>query len=273
MKESVINARVDSSEVIRLLTCSDLRKNLILTLNNGSASLADLRQHTGVSSTAAIHALRELEKDHLTSQDDKRNYTLTNIGKILALKLECLVKAANVLAEHAPFWLDHDLSGIPETSLMDIGALEEAHLLTSTPTDVFKAFSTFVMLLENSRKIRGVSPIFTPDLIEIFIGLVAKGIPIELIVTREVLDKTLESSPRGPLQEALDANLKLFVIDHNPKTAFTVTDYFVTIGLYRFGESYDYSDELLCYSEEGITWGNTLFDYYLARSERCVLED
>ncbi len=273
MKESVINARADSAEIIRLLTCSDLRKNLILTLNNGAASLADLRQHTGVSSTAAIHALRELEKDHLTTQDDKRNYTLTNVGKILALKLACLVKATNVLAEHAPFWLEHDLSGIPEIFLKDIGSLEESHLLTSTPTDVFKAFSTFVMLLENSRQIRGVSPIFTPDLVEIFVGLVAKGISIELIVTREVLDKMLEVSPRGPLKEALGANLKLFVIEQNPKTAFTVTDYFVTIGLYRFGESYDYSDELLCYSTEGIRWGNMLFDYYLTRSERCVLED
>lgn len=249
------------------MVCSDLRKSLILSLRNGSATLADLRKETGVSSTAVIHAFRELEKEQLTYQDNKRNYSLTNTGMVVALALESLVKTINALTLFGKFWREHDLSGIPQTSLERIGCLEEGYLLTSTPTDVFKAFSTFVTLLENSRLIKGVSPIFTPDLVDIFATLAQKGIPIDLIVTREVLEKMLELADRSKLNDALKTNLRLFVIEKNPKIAFTVTDYFLTLGLFRFDESYDYSDELLSYSEEGIRWGLELFEYYVGTSE------
>jgi len=265
---------VNVAEMLRLLVCSELRKSLILSLWKGSATLADLREATGASSTAAIHALRELEKEHLTYQDDKRSYVLTNTGRIIALKLESLIKTANVLTEYGKFWLEHDLSGIPQASIENIGWLEESYLLTSTPTDVFKAFSTFLTLLENSKLIKGVSPIFTPDLVDTFAKLAEKSIPIELIFTREVLDKTLELADHSTLKNALKTNLKLFVIEQNQKTAFTVTDYFFTIGLWnRLDESYDYSDELLSYSEEGIRWGNELFDYYKEESKEFDLSD
>lgn len=128
-------------------------------------------------------------------------------------------------------------------------------------------------MLENSKLIKGVSPVFTPDLVNIFAKLAEKGIPIELIVTREVLDKMLELADRSALKNALKTNLKLFVIEQNPKTAFTVTDYFFTMGLFRFDESYDYSDELLSYSEEGIGWGRELFDYYIGASKELDLRD
>ncbi|MEI7827010.1 MAG: hypothetical protein WCI87_04345 [Euryarchaeota archaeon] len=106
--------------MLRLLVCSDLRKSLVLSLQNGSATLADLREATGASSTAAIHALRELEKEHLTHQDGNHNYLLTNIGKIVALKLESFVKTINVLTQYGKFWLEHDLSGIPQASIENI---------------------------------------------------------------------------------------------------------------------------------------------------------
>ena len=274
MQDGGTDSTVTVAEMMRLLICSDLRKNLILALRNGSATLANLREATGASSTAAIHALRELEKERLTYQDAERNYLLTNTGSIVAFKLESFAKAINVITEYGKFWYEHDLSGIPQASIENIGWLEESHLLTSTPTDVFKVFSTFVTLLENSKLIKGVSPIFTPDLVEIFAKLAEKGIPIELIVTREVLEKMLELADRSALKNALGTNLKVFVIEQNPKTAFTVTDYFFTIGLWnRLDESYDYSDELVTYTEEGIRWGREIFDYYMGLSKEFDLAD
>ena len=251
--------------------CSDLRKNLILSLKKGTTALADLRTATGNNSASVIHALRELEKEHLTSQDSKRNYELTNIGKIVALQLENFVRTVNAITQFSKFWLEHDLSGIPEDSLKNIGCLQESQVLTSVPTDVFNAFSTFVTLLEDAKVIRGVAPVFTPDLFDIYAKLASKGIPIELVVTREVLENMLELADCSPLKDQLKANLRLFVIEQNPKTAFTVTDYFFMIGLFRLDGSYDHSDQLLSYSTEGTGWGRELFDHYLGASEESDL--
>lgn len=274
MKEDTTSGRDDAAEIIRLLVCSDLRRNLVLTLKNGAASLSDLRQHVGVSSTAAIHALRELEKDHITSQDDRRDYALTNIGKILALKLEHLTKAANVLTEHNTFWLEHDLSGIPATHLVDIGCLEESHMLTSTSTDLFKVYSTFTTLVENAKEIKGISSILIPDMINVFATLAPKAQPVELIVTSDVFDKVVEGADRRELRRALEeGNLKLFSLKENPKIGLTVTDYFLSLGLFRRDGMYDYSHDLLSYSSQAIDWGKRIFDHYAAASEEVLLSE
>jgi predicted transcriptional regulator len=259
------------ADVARLLICSDVRKNLILSLNNGATTLAELREATGTSSTAAIHALRELEKERLTVQDGKRNYLLTSSGKIVALHLESFVKTVDVITQFGEFWLGHDLSGIPDDFLKNIGVLQESHLLTSTPTDVFKAFSTFVKLLEKAKVIRGVFSAFTPELLDTFADLAAKGVPIELVVTGELLNTVLELIDRSALKDVLQTNLTLRVIDQSPRIAFTVTDYFFMLGLFRFDGSYDYSDELLSYSEPGMEWGHGLFDHYVRASKEFDL--
>jgi predicted transcriptional regulator len=273
LSETIAAPQINDSELLRLLICSDLRKKLLLALNNGTTSLADLREATGASSTAAIHALRELEKEHLTFQDGKRNYLLTSSGKIVALHVESFVQTVSVITQFGKFWLEHDLSGIPEDCLRNIGCLQESEVLTSTPTDIFNAFSTFVTLLDDAKVIRGVAPVFTPDLFDSYAGLAAKGISIELVVTHEVLENMLELAERSPLKNPLKKNLKLFVIEQNPKTAFTVTDYFFMIGLFRSDGSYDHSDQLLSYSNDGIMWGRELFDHYVGASKEFDLRN
>jgi predicted transcriptional regulator len=270
--ETLLASQIDVSEMLRLVICSDLRKNLILSLKKGTTTLPDLRKKTRTNSTAVIHALRELEKEHLTYQDTKRNYGLTNTGEIIALQLQSLVKTASAITQFGKFWLGHDLSGIPEDSLKNIGCLQESQVLTSTATDVFNAFWTFVTLIEDAKAIRGVAPVFTPDLFDAYAELAAKGIPIELVVTHEVLENMLELADRSPLKNSLNGNLKLFVIEQSPETAFTVTDYFVMVGLFRLDGSYDYSDQLLSYSKEGIRWGSKLFDHYARASKEFHFE-
>jgi predicted transcriptional regulator len=271
LNETLLASQVDGAEILRLSMCSDLRKNLILSLKKGPTALADLRTATGTNSAAVIHALRELEKEHLTYQDTRRNYELTNTGKIVALQLENFVRTANAITRFSKFWLEHDLSGIPEDSLKNIGCLQESQVLTSVPTDIFNAFSTFVTLLEDANVIRGVAPVFAPDLLDIYAALAAKGIPIELVVTHEVLENMLELADRSSLKNPLKTNLRLFVTEQNPKTAFTVTDYFFMIGLFRFDGSYDSSDKLLSYSTEGTRWGRELFDHYVRASKEFDL--
>jgi predicted transcriptional regulator len=88
-----------------------------------------------------------------------------------------------------------------------------------------------------------------------------------------VLDKTLELTNVNELKQALKQNLKLRVIEQNPKIAFTVTDYFLSVGLFRYDGMYDMANDLLSYNEEALDWGNKLFDYYTSLSEPVVLED
>ena len=101
-------------DIHRLAVCSDLRRNILFSLFEGNKSLGNLRDGLKISSTTAIHALKDLEKGNLTFQDKNKNYSLTNIGRIIAMKLIDFSNAAEVLKKQEKFWLEHDLSGIPD---------------------------------------------------------------------------------------------------------------------------------------------------------------
>jgi predicted transcriptional regulator len=259
-------------KILQLLACSNLRQHLAEALRDGkSLTLSQLSEQAGASSPAAVHALRELAKENLTHQDEHRNYVLTNIGEIVMRKLEEINVAITVLTKNRQFWLEHDLNGIPISLLDRIGALKGAEVISSTPTDLFKIVSTFYMLLENAKEIRGVSPIYNEELFTNFVKMVAKGINIELVISHEVLDAVLKDADRAELKEALTSNLKFFVVERQPSVAFTVTDYFMELGFFRPDGTYDWSNELLCYSESSLSWGRQLFQHYVEQAELFVL--
>jgi predicted transcriptional regulator len=259
-------------EILRLLTCSDLRKNLAEALREGKKlTLSELSEHIGASSPASVHALRELGKEHLIHQDEKRNYSLTNIGEIVVRKLEEIDLAILTLSHDRQFWLDHDLSDIPKSLLDKVGYLADSTVLTSTPTDLFKSFSTLYMLLQNSKEIRAISPIFADDMTTQFAKLAAKNVDIELILTPGVLDATLRTADKKELEKALKKNLKLFKIERQPNFASTVTDYFFILGFFRPEGSFDWSNALLSYTPDALEWGKELFTYYVEKTEPVIL--
>jgi len=90
-------SRIYTRDILHLAVCSGLRMTIILSLKKGKKSLGDLRSELEVSSTTAIHALRELEKSNLVFQDSHRNYSLTKIGRVIALKLIDFSDATDIL--------------------------------------------------------------------------------------------------------------------------------------------------------------------------------
>ena len=259
-------------ELLRLLACSELRNNLARALRNGKKmTLRELSELVGASSPAALHALRELGKEYMIEQDEKRNYSLTNIGEIVARQFEEMNLSITALSQNRDFWLDHDLGAIPEHLLDKISYLADSFVLTSTPTDLFKTFSTFYTLLGNAKEIRGFSPFFVEDLTTQFVKLVAKGIDIELIFTPDVLDATLRTADREELATALKKNLKIFKLEPARNFASTVTDYFLSLAFFKLHETFDWSTMLLSYSPKALQWGRELFAYYVEKAEPVIL--
>ena len=148
---------------LRLAICSELRRGILISLREGKKALSELRTELEISSTTAIHALRELEKDNLVFQDEHRDYALTKIGEIIALKLSDFIDAINVLKKHEDFWLTHGLSCIPPHLLEKIGRLKDSTLVEAPATDVLKLFTNFVDILKNAKEIRGVTSMFIPE--------------------------------------------------------------------------------------------------------------
>ena len=257
--------------ILRLAICSELRRGILVSLREGKKALSELRTELEISSTTAIHALRELEKEHLVFQDEHRDYALTKIGEVIALKLSDFIDAIKVLKKHEDFWLTHDLSGIPEPLLERIGMLRNSDIVKDTATDIFKVHSNYIDMLKDAKEIKGVSSIFVPDYPLVFEELLLKKkADIELVVTEEVLGKIDEEILKKIVTDK-SSKLKLYVTKENVKAAFTVTDFFIAFGFYRLDGTYDYSNDLRSYDKEAIEWGKELFEWHRKQAERVLI--
>ena len=171
-----------------------------------------------------------------------------------------------VIESFKDFWLTHDINGIPPQFLRTIGALRNAQLIKSGGMDLQKVHENFMAMLASSKSIKGISPIFHPDYISTFKSLLGQGCTIDLIVTNDVLAKTMAVTEAEALQEYLmQGKIRVFLND-NLRFALTVTDNNLSLGLFNLAGEYDYSNDLVCGGKEGVEWGNRLFESILAES-------
>lgn len=198
---------VQYQELIR----SRLKVKILLKLLEGDRLLADLVEETNNSGSTILHALKDLETKKLTFKKGK-NYKLTSLGEMQAILIDETFSSIEVLEKFQDFWLIHDITPIPPKLIKDIGSLRDSILILDSSTELDKVHATFQEILIASRNVKGVSPIFHPDYIKIFQVLLRDGATIELILTNEVLEKTLSltSNERDEiLHYVMDDKLKL----------------------------------------------------------------
>ena len=253
-----------AKDILKFLTSSSIRTSIMIILNESPKNLSELKQELNSESSTIIHSLNELEKrEFIFKTGDK--YILSQKGHIFALKLINLIKTIDTVKNHEKLWLDHEISGIPEDLLIKIGDLNNSTLVKSDFTNINKPHTTFTQLLEQANEMKGVSPVYHPDFPEIISTLISENVDIQLIVTISIL-KILN---QGILNELLSKkNFKLYVIDEDVREAFTVTNNFISFGLFIVDGIYDYSMDLVSDDKDAIAWGEKLFEYYLEKSKR-----
>ncbi len=260
--------KMSLQDIIQLAVCSDLIRNILISLNGYEKSLSDLREGLKISSTTALHALKELENNNLTFQNKRKNYALTNIGKIITMKLLDFSNTAEALKRQERFWFSHNLAGIPESLLMKIGYLKNSDVVEMDTLDMFKTHSVFVNFIKSAKWIKGVSPIFSTDYPEIFREMMENDVSVQIIVTKPVLKKTIDALGQETFDKLLlKSNFCLSIINENLKVAFTVTDSFFSLGLFTDDGIYDPTHDLMSTDEKAIDWGSHLFEYYLKRAK------
>lgn len=252
---------------------SPLQDDILLCLREQPKSLGDLRTRIDARDTSVLHAMKELESERLVRKDAvTHSYSLTSIGSIYAVMLDQLLRASNVLSEMEDFWLNHDISGIPEHLLMGISALDNASVVKATPSNLGAVHGRYLELLKSSRKVDGVSPIFHPDFAGTMAEILGEGALVRLIVTKEVLDRIreqvrLRDLARYAKRIIINRNLEVFVRE-GLKIALTVTENFLSLGLFMLDGAYDYSVDVMGSHPQSLEWGERLFEYYRGNSER-----
>ena len=76
------------------------------------------------------------------------------------------------------------------------------------------------------------------------------------------------------LNEILSSeNFKLYKIEEDVKIVFTVTENFLSLGLFSTEGLYDATMNLISHDADAIEWGNKLFNYYLDKTRELTLDN
>lgn len=256
---------------LKFISSSSVRTRIMISLTMGITKLKDLKEGMNVDSSTILHAMKTLEDQNLIIKTGDE-YFISQTGKIIGLKLIDTIKMLFTVKRSEKLWLNHEIEDIPADLLLKIGELNVSTLIESEPTDIFKPHENyFSRILINSNKIRGLSPIFNQDFIEPFKLMMEEGKEIELILTPQVINETMNVLDPDSMLHLADLisqdKFKIWTIE-DVKVAFTVTDKFISLGLYSKSGEYDNTRDLVSDHPDAIEWGNILFEYYRDKADR-----
>ena len=264
---------MNQNNVVRMLMTSGVRFKVLLSLSEGPKTLGEIYETVGSTKSTISHALGDLIEEGLITQDPStKRYSLTNLGYLVFLQIRNLTEALEVIQEFQDFWLTHDLSGIPEELLIRIGDLRGSRLHATTPEYIKPPHETYMEMIRTSRWIRGVSPVLFSDYPREFLNMAFIGdADIEIVTTTAVYEKLLDLTPPEVVERVRQLpNVRLYTIEENPRVAFTVTDKFISLGLFFPDGTYDMMNDLIGTGERARRWGLNLFEHYRRNARRVL---
>jgi predicted transcriptional regulator len=259
-------------KIIHSIYSSRLKIQILLTLLHNKASLSRLREITGSTSQALIPKIRNLEKQGLMEAVNYE-YCLTPLGRVVAMNVEGFVQLLGGINQHHTFFTHHELGDLPVTFLSRIGDLYNSEPKQDTTTDMFYVYSHYLEILKDAAYIHGVSSVASPGLAQFIAEKVVTGIPVELVVNNEVIE-LLTKEPYATNMQGLVAypNFYVWVTNENLRVGLTVTDKYLSMGLFKKDTNlYDSSSDLFSNDPRAVKWGENLFQYYKERSKQLDL--
>lgn len=257
-----------SYKLIQSIYSSRLKVQILLSVAKDPRTLAELREITGSTSQAIIPKIRSLERLSLI-EPQNHGYAITPVGKILATKIGDFVMTIGEIMKHREFWATHDIEGIPQPFLYEIGDLISSDVKFDTTDNMFHVYTHFVTILQQASYIHGISSVMSPQVADVLSERIMAGIPVELIVSRNVAEG-LKQEPFASKIQALKPyrNFRIWMVNEPLHLGITITDKHLSLGLNsRNNAVYDSSADLFSSDLKAREWAERLFRFYQNRAE------
>lgn len=256
---------------LQFILKSAARFRIIASLLESPKTFDEIRGDVKVSLPALYSNLRLLmDEGSVRLRGDR--YSLTPEMKLIGLSALKLFDSVRVINGLEDIWLDHDISGIPQELLEDIDWLINSELIVASPADIYRPHNTYRELIRGSSEIYGVSPISHRDLIDIYEGFLEEGVPIELVLSDGVIREMVLNASFSLLRTSIkNRNLRVRRFEGDLRVAFTVTDKFMSLGLFDRNGFYDQNRDIMSTDRRAIEWGLRLYEHYRERSEKLGL--
>jgi len=260
-------------EDLQFILKSSIRFRIMVSLLRSPKTFDEIKGEVKVSLPALYSNIKLLlEEGSITRRGD--SYSLTSEATLKTLSALKLMNSVRVINGFDEIWLNHDISGIPEYLIEDIDWLINSELIRSAPQDIYRPHNTYRKLILDSEEVYGVSPISHSGLVDIYEEILERGVHVELVLTDGVIREMVLNASFGLLKTAIkNRNLKVLRFPGQLKVAFTVTDRFLSLGLFDSRGFYDQNRDIMSTDRRAIEWGFRLYEHYREKSEKLGIRN
>ena len=141
--------------------------------------------------------------------------------------------------------------------------MEGSQLVKCNYTDIYKTHKEFKRVFKDSRHLKVIFPYMHPEYPKLIRRLILKGVKVELLVSKGILESFVRDIGRDVVKKGLaDGNFSLKYLEEDIKIALAISNKFVSVGLFKMDGTYDQNRLLLSDKQKAIDWGLNLFKSY-----------
>lgn len=253
-------------DLIDVVFRSQKRRDLLLLLGEKPRTIEDIKLLLDATPTAILPQIKRLTDSDLVVQKNG-SYELTDMGEQVFKKVQGLVDVL-VLLERDNYWIEHDLSEIPEYLLNRIGDLKACNLVGADPSKIFEPSMELLELFSSSNSLFMFSSFYRPEFLPFYAKLGRAGAEVALIFTESVFEKILHNYERKIKKFASMQNLELLVCNDGVKLAeLIVSDNAMVISFFDRNGRF-YHDYMTCSQPQAIDWAKELFEFCKAKASQ-----
>ncbi len=253
---------------VKFLLASKVRTKIMISLQDNSLKLENIRYLTQITSSTILHGINQLIEKNLIEKNGEY-YFLTSKGTILSLKIIDFLKQLNTINSCHDFWQTHQIKELPHQLLQNIEVFHDAQLIESTKANIGNPFTTYLEMISNSDKFKAILPIFFPRHLDAIKFLLKNDCNVEMIVTPEIYQVLLKQLGKNELKNYIHKGLlRLWKFHSSLEFALMFSKNFIILGLFLLNGEYDPSKLVLTHDQEAMVLGNNIFNHYLQKSEK-----
>jgi len=249
---------------------SKIRMKILNCLLYGSLSMKDIHTKANLTYSSISNNIHKLEEKKYITENSGR-YELNNLIKMKFLDIIDLNESIDVINNYSNFWKDHNTESIDIESLKKISQLKDSKIIESDPSDIYKTHNYFTKLLKKSYYVKSVFPIIHHEYYGIFENLLKNKVKMEFLLDKSIVYSFLRAIDPNLRRISLKENkLKIKYLE-NIKFHLTVTNNFISFGLFKEDNNYDQNKMLISSSKEAINWGNETFEIYNSNGKNLYM--
>lgn len=256
------------TELISTVFLSEKRKNTLLMLMDGPATIDEIKTSINGTTSAIMAQIKILLEQGLIEQKNDE-YKLTHVGHIILKKIKPLIEALNVVEGNKDFWSSRDLGAVPEPLLDRIGDLGAVLIHEPDLNHLFEPPRELLVSLKQTKNVCTFYSYFCPTCPNNYAELAKKEVNYNLILTRPVYERLRDeyTEQYNAIMESPTSHL--YVCDENiiKPGAISITDTLLLLSFFNKKGFFDHK-KVISFEDSAREWGQDFFLHYREMAEQ-----